>query len=746
LPGITSARGYTGKFHSCQPIPAISLTYPFRAHSRDFFQCAKFKKMTKKNIASGWGKTSLFLASGLALFSSCQRQGIVPNAGKETAQSATTPRTGLAPSFTGLPHDLPVRMAVVSTLTGRPGAATFHDPSAVSTDINGNIYVADQDNNMIKKFGFDGSLIASWGSTQAGYRDGTPANAAFNAPSGVAVGPDGRVFVADYNNNRIRVISADGSQVSTYAGSGRATFNDGQGTLASFNRPSGVAIDGSGQLFIADYGNNMVRRISPTGGVTRWVGQTAHGAADGNGSLASFNGPKSITVAPDGTAYVADINNQKIRKIRSANVTTLAGSGIAGPNDGVGAGAEFNFPSAVTADANGDLYVTDSLGNAIRFVTKTGTVRTVAGGQRAGFNDSYDINAQFFSPTGITIDFAGNMYVADRSNQAIRKVLFLNAVKTLAGNGKTGYQEGGGFGAIIETPQSTATGPDGSVYIMDAGSRIRKITPDGTTSLVAGTGKPGFQDGPAAQAQFSSFTSMVVGRDGTIYVADQLNRRIRKIAGGIVSTFAGSGEDAIRAGVGTDAAIGDPAAICIDGNNLDIVTTAGLVMSVSIDRASMNIVSAINIAPPFNGPGFQPVNGIAVDGAGNTYVSTKVHTIYGFARNQFSHIVLGGYDANRNFTLPDFDPTNIAYDPFTGRIFISEGTSFRISSMAAGLTQTFRPGTIAGTGVGGDIDAPVFTAQFFAGSGGRGGIAVSPTGIIYFSDASNNKVKALSRP
>ena len=701
------------------------------------------------------------LVSSLAFFSSCKRELLTNDPTNKTTETAQPGlKTGLAAAFTGAPHDMPVRMAVVSTVVGRPGGSPlFREPSAVATDINGNIYLADQDNNQIRKYDFSGLLLALWGANQAGYVDGNPAQARFNAPSGVAVGPDGQVFVADLNNNRIRVISADGLRVSTFAGSGVAKFNDGQGTLASFNKPSGVAVDAGGQVFVADFGNNMIRRINPTGGVTRWVGQVAAGYIDQNGSLAAFNGPQSITVAPDGTAYVTDINNQRIRKIRAGNVTTLAGNGAAGPNDGTGASAEFNFPAGITSDANGDLYVTDKGSDkgasAIRFVTKTGVVKTVAGGVRTGYNDSYDINAQFSAPTGIAIDYAGNIFVADRLNQSIRKIIFINAVKTLAGNGQLGYREGGGSGAIIETPSSVATGPDGSVYVVDGGTRIRKITPDGTTSLVAGNGHPGFQDGPAAQAQFSTFTSLVVGRDGTIYVADQLNHRIRKISNGVVSTLAGNGRDVIGTGqTGTNAGVGTPAAITMTNNgDLFVATAGGAVIRVSTTGTPgvVTLEKAIPFAKPFDDPSFQPVNGIAIDGSGNVYVSTKLHTIYGYGPNQnVPKIVIGGYDINRNFTLPNFDPTNITFEPFTGRLYMTEGTSFRISSMPSGLNPiNNRPGTVAGTGAGGDIDAPVLSAQFLAGQGGRGGIAISSlnaaSGIIYFADGSNNKVKQLSR-
>ena len=267
------------------------------------------------------------------------------------------------------------------------------------------------------------------GSTR-GYVDGTGAAAQFYGPSGVAVDGSGTVYVADQYNQRIRKITATGV-VSTLAGSGVTNsmgntpggYADGTGVAAQFDNPTGVAVDGTSNVYVADQYNQRIRKIVvATGEVTTLAGST-QGYADGTGAAAQFNNPKGVAVDGSGNVYVADQNNHRIRKIVVATgvVSTLAGS-TAGYADGTGAAAQFNNPKGVAVDGSGTVYVADGNNQRIRKITATGVVSTVAGTGTVGYAEGTGAAAQFNSPYGVAVDGSGTVYVADQSNNRIRVV------------------------------------------------------------------------------------------------------------------------------------------------------------------------------------------------------------------------------------------------------------------------------------------------------------------------------------
>ena len=260
------------------------------------------------------------------------------------------------------------------------------------------------------------------GSGTAGSADGTGSDASFRNPYTVALDASGNVYVADRGNNMIRKISPAGV-VTTLAGSATAGSADGTGSTASFNNPYGVAVDASGNVYVADGNNNMIRKITPAGVVTTLAGSPTPGRADGTGAAASFYGPTGVAVDAGGNLYVAERYNHTIRKITPAGVvTTLAGSGTTGKADGTGSAASFRNPSALAVDAGGNLYVADSSNSMIRKITPAGMVTTLAGSGTAGRADGAGPAASFRSPLGVAVDTSGDLYVADTSNNMIRKI------------------------------------------------------------------------------------------------------------------------------------------------------------------------------------------------------------------------------------------------------------------------------------------------------------------------------------
>jgi sugar lactone lactonase YvrE len=316
------------------------------------------------------------------------------------------------------------------------------------------------------------------GSGSSGSADGAPTVSSFFAPEGVAVDSSGNVFVADNNfNNKIRKITSSG-MVTTLAGSGFYGENDGTGSAASFSDPGGTAVDSAGNVYVADTGNNKIRKITPVGVVTTLAGSGSIGSQDGTGIAASFKSPSGVAVHSSGNVYVADQSNNKIRKITPAGVvTTLAGSGVLGSEDGTGTASSFAFPSGVAVDSSENVYVADQSNNKIRKITPSGIVTTLAGSGRIGSQDGMGTASSFFYPQGVAADSGGNVYVADKRNNKIRKITPAGVVTTLAGSGSIGSQDGTGTAASFWEPSGVTVDNSGIVYVADKYTNlIRKIT------------------------------------------------------------------------------------------------------------------------------------------------------------------------------------------------------------------------------------------------------------------------------
>lgn len=342
---------------------------------------------------------------------------------------------------------------------------------------------------------------------------------------------------------------------------GGGLYEPGVGGTASFDRAMGVAVDTSGQVYVADVGNEWIRKITPAGAVSTLAGSGVSGSRDGTGDHASFDFPTGVAVDAGGQVYVADAVNSRIRKITPAGVvSTLAGSGVRGSRDGTGTDASFDFPTGVAVDAIGHVYVADGMNNRIRKITPAGVVSTLAGSGVRGSRDGTGTVASFHFPTGVAVDAGGLVYVADAANNQIRKISLAGTVSTLAGSGLSGARDGTGADASFDYPSSVAVDSTGNVYVSDhLNHRIRKITPAGVVSTLAGSGNGCFSDGVGADASFQFPSGVAIDSSGHVYVADEHNYRIRKIdPAGVVSTLAGSGRGRFSDGSGADASLGCP--------------------------------------------------------------------------------------------------------------------------------------------------------------------------------------------
>jgi len=531
---------------------------------------------------------------------------------------------------------------VVSTFAGLAGndgsangtgsTARFTFPSALAVDSANNIYVADTGNSTIRKITPARVVSTFAGSAGSiGTADGTGSAARFNFPAGVAVdrAGTGNIYVGDTSNFTIRQITPAGV-VTTLAGlPGMRGGTNGTGSAARFELPEGMAVDSTGNIYVADQDASTIRKISPGGVVSTFAGSfTKSGSLNGTGSAARFNLPADVAVDSSNNLYVADSNNCTIRKITpAAAVTTLAGLASAGHTNGTGSAARFDFPDGVAVDTTGKIYVADTVESAIRKITPTAVVSTFAGlPGTSGYVDATGTAARFRFPRWLTVGALDNVYVGDTFNFVVRKITpnaVVSSVVTMPANGA---------GEV----RGVAMDSSGNIYTADQPHHtIRKITPEGTATIFAGLNDtPGSANGTGSVARFNFPTGLAVDGAGNVYVADSGNNTIRKITPAAkVTTFAGSALGSAD-GTGTAARFNDPFGVAVDhsgdvfvtdtGNNtIRKITPARVVTTLGGLPLSPGTSDGAGINARFNSP-----RGMAVDSAGKIYVGDSGnHTI-----------------------------------------------------------------------------------------------------------------------
>ena len=388
---------------------------------------------------------------------------------------AVVTSTGVVTTLAGL-------AAAPGTTDGTGNVARFYLPRGVFLSTTGTITVTDSGNDMIRTVTTAGVTATVAGATSFGAADGVGGAAKFFFPRHVAVDGAGAVYVADSTNHTVRRVAADGT-VTTLAGlAGVSGSVDAAGSAARFLTPYGAAVDSAGNVYVSTAAHT-IRKITPGGVVTTFAGSAGSaGSTDGTGSAATFNFPRGVAVDGAGTVYVTEFGNDTIRKITAAGVvTTLAGTaGSPGSADGTGAAARFNNPEGIAVDISGNVYVADSLNHTIRKITAAGVVTTLAGLAGAGGSlDGTGSAARFSSPGGVAVDLSGNVYVADTGNHTIRRISATGDVTTLAGlAGVTGSTDGAASAARFYAPSGVAVDGAGNVYVGDTtNSNIRKGTP-----------------------------------------------------------------------------------------------------------------------------------------------------------------------------------------------------------------------------------------------------------------------------
>lgn len=646
-----------------------------------------------------------------------------------------------------------------SGVDGTGAAARFYFPSGVATDAQGNVFVADRSNHVIRKITPAGAVTTLAGRTGvSGEVDGPAELARFYYPTGLTLDTAGNIFVADMNV--IRKITPAGV-VSTIAGKrDGASYVDGPGTSARFSEITAVAVAADGTLYVADMGNRIIRKITPAGLVSTFAGEpnTRLPPADGIGTAARFDQPYALALDAAGNLFVTDSNASGIRKITPGGVVSTL--------------AHLDTSSCgIALDSAGNLYVTDRGSSLLKKITPAGVVSTLAGqsGQR-GHADGTGTGARFNFPQGLAADASGTLYVADTVNGMIRKVSPAGAVSTLAGryvdlNG--GAADGQGAAAQFSGPKAMAVDAQGNLYVADnANFTVRKITPAGVVSTLAGlAGSPGNVDGQGGSARFGALqfdqypygpNGIALDSAGNLFVTDSGNRTIRKITpAGLVTTFAGNALTQTSAnGVGTQAAFGSLGGITIDSaDNIYVsdqstirkITPAAVVTTLA--GANDAVLGGPESGYTADGPGnlarFDYPAGLTVDSANNLYVAdTQNHMIRKITPAGYVSTIAGarapatGFTGDRDGIGRDArigSPQGIAVDD-AGNLYVIQSSLLR-KITPAGVVSTIA-GSLGNSDTG-SADGTGAAVQFNFASG----IAIDRAGALYVADKSNNTIR-----
>ena len=636
---------------------------------------------------------------------------------------------------------------------GAAAAALLSGPVGVALDGAGNLYIADRDNQRIRKVDPAGTITTVAGNGTAGFSGdgGAAAAAQLNNPAGLSLDAAGNLYIADRDNQRIRKVDPAGV-ITTVAGDGAQGFggDSGAAVAAQLNAPYGVAPDGSGNLYIADFGNNRIRKVDPAGTITTVAGGGSSLGDGGMATAARLSGPAGV--APDGAGnlYIADSSHQRIRKVDSTGtIVTVAGNGTAGSggDGGAATAAQLNAPYGLAPDGAGNLYIADSSNHRIRKVDSAGTIVTVAGSGAAGHSGdgAAAVAALLRLPRGVALDGSGNLYFADEGNQRIRKVDSAGVISTLAGRER------------LNSPYGLALDGAGNLYFADTSNhRIRKVDPAGVISTVAGDGRQNYggDGGAATAAQLNSPRGVALDGAGNLHIADRTNNRIRKVdSAGVISTVAGIG---IRSyggdgGAAVAARLQYPHDVALDGaGNLYIadtfnhrirkVDTAGTITTVAGGGSSFGDGGAA-VAARLNIP-----RGVTLDDAGNLYIAdTFNHRIRKVDTDGDISTVAGngtrgyGGDGGAATAAQLNSPHGVALDG-AGNLYIADTHNDRIRKVDADGDIS----TVAGNGTrgyGGDGGAAT-AAQLNSPHG----VALDGAGNLYIADRDNHRIRKVVPP
>ena len=432
---------------------------------------------------------------------------------------------------------------------GPATAATMTSPCGLAIDTSGHLYFSDIGNNRLRMIDLNNGTISAYASTGTpGFAgDGGPAIAArFGTLEDLACDDAGNLLICDADNNRIRKVTAATNIITTFAGQNGLFENGYAGVSAKLGSPDNIATDLAGNVYITDIGNQRVCRLdAATGVITTVVGSGisiyghTFGGDGGPATAATMSYPTAVAVDASGNLYISDQDNQRVRKVTTAGIiTTIAGTGTVGYNgDGIQATqAKLHFPTGLTVDAAGNVYVCDNNNHRLRKISPSGIITTIAGSSAPGYSGDGGpaTAAQLSYPCDVALDGKGNLYICDGGNNAIRRIDTFGTITTVVGTGSAGSNGDGGpaIYANLYAPYGIKVDGPGNIFIADYGSnKIRWVNTDGIINTMAGNGTAGFagDGGPAVAAMLNRPRGIALDMAGNLFVSDGDNNRIRKV-------------------------------------------------------------------------------------------------------------------------------------------------------------------------------------------------------------------------
>ena len=632
---------------------------------------------------------------------------------------------------------------------GPAAAAELDRPTGVVLDSTGNLYIADASNFRIRKVTNGVITTVAGGGQPSGNGDNGPATSArLDAPVGIAVDSAGNLYIAD--GDRVRKVA--GGIITTVAGGGASTSDGVPPTSAQLNAVTAVAVDSAGNLYIVETNNCVIRKVA-NGAITTVAGNGTFGTSGDNGAATSAQlaTPWGVAVDSAGNIYIADTGSSRIRQVSNGVITTVAGGGTTLGDNGPAVAAQLNEPYGVALDSAGNLYIADTNNNRIRKVASA-IITTIAGGGTSLGPGGPATAAQLSDPYGAAVGSSGSVFIADNTNNRVL-VVMNGAVALVAGNGTPGFSgdNGPAAGAQLNNPTGVAVDSAGNLYIADYNnSRVRKVA-NGVITTVAGNGTPGFSGdgGPAANAQLRFPAAVALDSAGNLYIADLGNSRVRKVSNGAITTVAGNGTFGFSGdnGPATAAQLSSPAGVAMDsagnlyiadyGNNRIREVSNGTITTIA---GNGNVIQTGNHGdggPATSANFFQPT-GLAVDGAGTLYVSDSNDNSVRVIKNGVIATLAGGGQslgdggpaADCQLAQPEGLATNSA-----GGLYIADSVDNRIrllSPSGPGLSITL---THAGSFVQGQSSATyaVTTSNAAATAGKVTVIDTPPTGLTVVS-------------
>ncbi|MCY3749653.1 MAG: hypothetical protein OXG64_10195 [Chloroflexi bacterium] len=702
-------------------------------------------------------------------------------------------------------------------------AADFTDPSRLLVDQVGAIFVAELDR--VRRIDASGLVSTILGDGHAGLEgDGGPAAFARTAGNeGMAIDGDGNLFIAERAAHRIRRIDTRGN-LTTVAGTG-VPGSDGDGgpaLAATLNQPVDVDVDGQGNLLIAELIGNRIRRISTNGVIDTFAGTGQPGGAGDGGPArtAELHGPQSVVVDGSGAVFIADWNNRRIRRIHpDGTIQTVAGL-VGGRIESGGPALEsrLTLPLAITPTLDGRLLVVEQSARRIRALvpdSQPGTdtpppgpadprpadtqpapaayvppAPAIAGGVPlagdlvaevfVGTGESgnaadgeFRLSAALASPRGIAIDGIGRLLIADTGNHRIRRLEPDGALRVIAGTGAPG-NAGDGLAAVaaqLNRPSALVVDANGSIYVADSGNfRIRKIDPDGVITTFAGGSQPGVggDGGPARDAQFTEPVGLALGSDGSLFVVDGPVHRVRVIRpDGRIQAFAGSGVDGSGGdgGLATEAAVGFPQRVALNADGSALITQlqAGTVRRVAANGVIDTLAGSGRSEAPAEGPareiGLDAPIGVATDAVGAVYVvASGSGQIVRIDPGGYAQIIAGsplgqGQSGDLARDIPLFTSVDMALGPDgTGYLLEARGLVWRITAPGAGAepvstdqqatptpTETSTPGLEVGANESAEANSVVLALRL-----GPGQEPIQPTLTFHPGERVNVSIQFLN--